>query len=357
MSLNAFCVSSKTTTTRLDVGKAKRESDNKSGAVFFSSLLLSSSSIRTSFSKSQRGSLRTHHRRFSNSNALRKKTNEGLLSTKARTVMLSSSSNEREEMKDVQITLVDCFVLNNETDSSNKNNREKMKSETRKNAQESIMELENARFDALRTKDQFVLMEIFKGKEAISEHKNEPHYKNWNKNVESLMSKPRAKRSYKPVFPTNEDWNRVNTPLQIDENGQQIEVLEGSGNAVACHVTITVRKKDCAMFEKISIENAISSKLEEDGGCLRFDIFKRIFSEEDENENDAEEYLFAEVFRDPQAQKFHAQTAHSQNWKTKVEPMMAKARTWIQFDEVVFPIDDKMWADGDACEEACEMAW
>jgi hypothetical protein len=37
--------------------------------------------------------------------------------------------------------------------------------------------------------------------------------------------------------------------------------------------------------------------------------------------------------------------------------MMAKARTWIQFDQVVFPTDDKMWADGDACEEACEMAW
>jgi quinol monooxygenase YgiN len=120
-----------------------------------------------------------------------------------------------------------------------------------------------------------------------------------------------------------------------------------------------VHKKDCAAFEKISIENAISSKLEEDGGCLRFDIFKRIFSEADENdENDsAEEYLFAEVFRDSQAQTFHAQTQHSQNWKTKVEPMMAKARTWIQFDQVVFPTDDTMWADGDACEEACEMAW
>ena len=294
------------------------------------------------------------HRRFSNSNALRnKKTNEGLLNTKARTVTMSSS-NEEQEMKDIQITLVDCFVSN-----ADENNREKMKSETRRNAQESIMELENARFDALRKDNQFVLVEIFKGKEALSEHKSEPHYKNWNKNVESLMSKPRAKRSYTPVFPTNEDWNRVNTPLQIDENGQQIEVLEGSGTSVACHVTITVHKKDCAAFEKISIENAISSKLEEDGGCLRFDIFKRIFSEEDENdENDsAEEYLFAEVFRDPQAQTFHSQTQHSQNWKTKVEPMMAKARTWIQFDQVVFPTDDTMWADGDACEEACEMAW
>ena len=150
--------------------------------------------------------------------------------------MSSSSSNDEQEMKDVQITLVECFVSN-----ADENSREKMTTETRRNARESIMELENARFDVLRTKDQFVLVEIFKGKEALSEHKNEPHYKNWNKNVESLMSKPRAKRSYKPVFPTNEDWNRVNTPLQIDENGQQIEVLED-------HAKITLLKGDLRIF-------------------------------------------------------------------------------------------------------------
>jgi quinol monooxygenase YgiN len=218
------------------------------------------------------------------------------------------------------------------------------------------MELENARFDVLRSNDHFVLVEIFKGKEAIEEHKGEPHYKNWNKNVESIMSKPRSKRSYRPVFPTNDDWNAVNTPLQIDENGQKIEVAEGSGTSVACHVTIKVHKKDCAAFEKVSIENAISSKLEEDGGCLRFDIFRRIL-DDDDNADTPAEYLFAEVFRDAKAQKFHATTAHSQNWKTKVESMMAAERTWTQFDQVVFPEDDNMWSDGEACEDACEMAW
>ena len=231
-SLNSsFCSVSKTTTF------PRAQSDKKS-AVFCSSFLSSSSSTtRASCIQSQRGSLRTH-RRFSNFNALKRNTktiNEGLLSAKARTVaMSSSSSNDEQDVKDVQITLVDCFA--------DENDREKMTSETRRNARESIMELENARFDALRKDNQFVLVEIFKGKEALSEHKSEPHYKNWNKNVESLMSKPRAKRSYTPVFPTNEDWNRVNTPLQIDENGQQIEVLEGSGTSVACHVTITVHK-------------------------------------------------------------------------------------------------------------------
>ena len=70
--------------------------------------------------------------------------------------MPSSSSNDEEDVKDVQITLVDCFA--------DENSREKMTSETRRNARESIMELENARFDALRKDNQFVLVEIFKGK-------------------------------------------------------------------------------------------------------------------------------------------------------------------------------------------------
>ena len=205
--------------------------------------------------------------------------------------------------------------------------------------------------------DRFVLVEIFKGKEAIEAHKTEQHYKTWNKNVESIMAEPRSKRSYAPVFPTNEDWNAVNTPVRVDENGQRIEVAEGSGTAVACHVTIKVNKKDASAFEKVSIENAISSKLEEDGGCLRFDIFKRINNTGEAAAADSDEYLFVEVFRDAQAQTFHSQTAHSQNWKTKVEPMMAAERTWTQFDEIVFPIDDTMWADGDACEDACEMEW
>ena len=53
--------------------------------------------------------------------------------------MSSSSSNDEQDVKDVQITLVDCFVSN-----ADENSREKMTTETRRNARESIMELENA---------------------------------------------------------------------------------------------------------------------------------------------------------------------------------------------------------------------
>ena len=59
--------------------------------------------------------------------------------------MSSSSSNDEQDVKDVQITLVDCFVSN-----ADENDREKMTTETRRNARESIMELENARFGCVK---------------------------------------------------------------------------------------------------------------------------------------------------------------------------------------------------------------
>ena len=57
-----------------------------------------------------------------------------LSSSSSFSVKASSSSNE--ENKEIQVTLVDCFT----------SDVGKMTSETRKNAEESIMELENARF-------------------------------------------------------------------------------------------------------------------------------------------------------------------------------------------------------------------
>jgi len=36
---------------------------------------------------------------------------------------------------------------------------------------------------------------------------------------------------------------------------------------------------------------------------------------------------------------------------------MAEDRTWVVFDEIVFPEDDEMWKDGESCEDACDMAW
>ena len=254
----------------------------------------------------------------------------------------TTSTDEKNETnssdkKEIKITFVDCSVKSVEI----------MRRECKLNAKESIMELENCRFDVFRSENEFVLCEIYKGEEAVAEHKREKHYRQWQKNVDAIMEKPRTKRTYEPIFPSNDDWNSVNTPLQIDENGQVKEPEKSL--ALACHVTIKVVKGEEKKFEKLSVEDAIASKLEENGGCLRFDILKS-------KDNECE-YLFLEVFKDREAFDFHSKTRHSINWKEKVKPIMAEDRTWVVFDEIVFPEDDEMWKDGESCEDACDMAW
>ena len=107
-----------------------------------SSPLLSLSSSSSSSRKNDRATAKTRSssspRSFLQSpsrvTVLRRTNSTRPLSSSSFSVKASSSSNE--ENKEIQVTLVDCFT----------SDVGKMTSETRKNAEESIMELENARF-------------------------------------------------------------------------------------------------------------------------------------------------------------------------------------------------------------------
>ena len=107
-----------------------------------SSPLLSLSSSSSSSRKNDRATAKTGRSSSSPRSFLQspsrvtvlRRTNSTRTSSSSFSVKASSSSNE--ENKEIQVTLVDCFT----------SDVGKMTSETRKNAEESIMELENARF-------------------------------------------------------------------------------------------------------------------------------------------------------------------------------------------------------------------
>ena len=110
-----------------------------------------------------------------------------------------------------------------------------------------------------------------------------------NKNVESLMLKPR--REVTRRISDQRDWNREHA-LQIDENGQQIEVLEGSGTSVACHVTITVHKKDCARLRRFRSKTRFPPSSKRTAGVYDLTFSKEFLAKRLKRENDAaEEYL------------------------------------------------------------------
>ncbi|WP_437898289.1 putative quinol monooxygenase [Sorangium sp. So ce124] len=78
------------------------------------------------------------------------------------------------------------------------------RSATIENARESVKEPGIARFDVVQdTEDpaRFVLVEVYKTKEAPAAHKETAHYKRWRDTVAEMMAEPRTSRKYVNVFP------------------------------------------------------------------------------------------------------------------------------------------------------------
>lgn len=71
---------------------------------------------------------------------------------------------------------------------------------TLKNVKNSLLEPGVIRFDFCENANEdnaFILIEAYKSKEALIEHKKTPHYNEWREQVEKMMSKPRSSNVYK----------------------------------------------------------------------------------------------------------------------------------------------------------------
>ncbi|KYF73779.1 putative quinol monooxygenase [Sorangium cellulosum] len=75
---------------------------------------------------------------------------------------------------------------------------------TIENARESVKEPGIARFDVGQDLDdptRFVLVEVYRNKEAPAAHKETEHYKRWRDTVADMMAEPRTSRKYVNVSP------------------------------------------------------------------------------------------------------------------------------------------------------------
>ena len=79
------------------------------------------------------------------------------------------------------------------------------------NARASSKEEGIARFDVIQQEDdptKFVLVEVYKNKDAPAAHKGTNHYAEWRKKVEHMMDEPRKAIRYKNMFPaTSDGWD------------------------------------------------------------------------------------------------------------------------------------------------------
>jgi (4S)-4-hydroxy-5-phosphonooxypentane-2,3-dione isomerase len=97
------------------------------------------------------------------------------------------------------------------------------------------------------------------------------------------------------------------------------------------HVHVQVKPEAVEAFKTATLANARASVKEP--GIARFDLAQQ--------QDDPTRFVLVEVYRDEQAPAAHKQTAHYQQWRDTVAPMMAQPRSGLKFQNL-FP-DDEGW--------------
>jgi quinol monooxygenase YgiN len=97
------------------------------------------------------------------------------------------------------------------------------------------------------------------------------------------------------------------------------------------HIHVRVKPESIEAFKQATLTNARESVKEP--GIARFDILQQ--------QDDPEQFVFVEVYRDVEATAAHKETKHYQTWRDTVALMMAEPRKSVKFTNV-FP-DDQGW--------------
>jgi len=100
---------------------------------------------------------------------------------------------------------------------------------------------------------------------------------------------------------------------------------------VIVHVYVHVKPDAVESFRAAVVDNARESVKEP--GVARFDVIQSV--------EDPTRFVLVEVYRSPEAQAAHKQTAHYQRWRDAVAALMAEPRTSARYVDV-FP-DAQSW--------------
>ena len=95
------------------------------------------------------------------------------------------------------------------------------------------------------------------------------------------------------------------------------------------HVQVHVRPEYVEQFKQATAENASHSVQEP--GIARFDVVQR--------PDDPTRFVLVEAYRSAEAPEAHKASAHYQLWRETVAPMMAEARSFVNYQNI-FPEDE-----------------
>jgi len=77
------------------------------------------------------------------------------------------------------------------------------------NAKESLKEEGIVRFDIVQQQDDpthFILIEVYRNKDAPSKHKETMHYRSWRDKVLPMMAQPRKSTFFSNIYPDDKNW-------------------------------------------------------------------------------------------------------------------------------------------------------
>jgi quinol monooxygenase YgiN len=94
-------------------------------------------------------------------------------------------------------------------------------------------------------------------------------------------------------------------------------------------VHIHVKRDALEAFRQATFENASSSVQE--AGVVRFDFIQQA--------DDPNRFTLIEVYKNPEAQAAHRETAHYLKWRDGVADMMAEPRQGLKYTNI-FPTDE-----------------
>ncbi len=86
---------------------------------------------------------------------------------------------------------------------------EAFKVATIENARDSVQEAGIARFDVIQQNDDpthFILVEVYRTREAPALHKETVHYQKWRDTVAEMMAEPRTSIQLTNIFPDDSGW-------------------------------------------------------------------------------------------------------------------------------------------------------
>ena len=255
--------------------------------------------------------------------------------TRASTVARASTSDaDAVRRQQSQITFVKIHCVEESVDA--------FIAQTLDNAMNSTREFGNVRFDVLRDlsdASRFTLVEIYSDEKSKDAHKTTSHYERWRDACGPMMQSPRSAERYLAVEPNDDGWAYANATSWSLEDAAEM------GAASVVHVRCRVVPGSEGAFAALSAENARHSSQEP--GNLRFDVFQ--------NADDPHSFVLVEVYEDAAAAARHKETPHYLAWRDAVADLMASPRVAERF-ETLFPISYTAWS-GDACGDACDMAW